>query len=184
MTESEMFHIPRWYAVQTRSNQEKIACKELSGRGLECFLPIYETAGRRKDRRVLLTRPLFPGYLFVRMPAADKMRVIVARSVVGVLCNRPVRDAVDDHQVACLQQNLAAKRAEPHKYLPIGRKVTIVSGPFVGLEGVLIQHRCAKNRVVVLLPAIMNAFSIEVEPGGVRESVDVKRDNQMQAAIC
>jgi transcription termination/antitermination protein NusG len=176
-----MIHTPCWYAVQTRSNQEKIACGQLLNRGLECMLPTYETVSQRKERRVMMTRPLFPGYLFVKMPAADKLRAMVASGVVSVLCNRPVWDAIDEHQVACLQKKQAIQDAEPHEYLPIGRKVTIVSGPFVGLEGVLIQHRSAKNRVVVSLPAIMSAFSIEVEPDGVRESVTM--NNSPQAAI-
>jgi transcription antitermination factor NusG len=116
------------------------------------------------------------------MPAADKLRAKVAPGVVNILCSRPVWDAVDERQVECLKQRVAARRVEPHKYLPIGQKVTIVSGPFVGLEGVLVQHRCAKNRLVVSLPAIVSAFSIEVEPDEVRESVGIDSCIQSQAA--
>lgn len=173
-----------WYAIHTRSNQEKITCEALSGRGFECFLPRYETVSQWKDRRVVIERPLFPGYLFARMPAAHKVKAMMAHGVVDVLCDRAGWDAIDEQQVQCLKDRLASHRVEPHAYLPVGSKVTIISGAFAGLEGVLIRHRFAKERVVVSLPAIVRSFSIEVEPGEVRASASMKAKTITRAAFC
>jgi len=184
MNNNSQIHTLCWYAVHTRSNQETIAHDSLSGRGFECFLPKYETVSQWKDRRVLIERPLFPGYLFARMPAAFKVKAMSAHGVVDVLCSRPGWDAIDELQVQCLRERLSTHKVEPHIYLPVGSKVTIVHGPFAGLEGVLIQHRYARDKVVVSLPAIVRSFSIEVMPGDVRESASMKITHITQAAFC
>jgi transcription antitermination factor NusG len=57
----------RWYAVHVRSNQERTTAAFVEGRGVEHFLPTYRTRSRRKDRRVMLERPLFKGYLFANI---------------------------------------------------------------------------------------------------------------------
>jgi transcription antitermination factor NusG len=184
MLNTSPIHTPCWYAIHTRSNQEKIACDALSGRGFACFLPKYETVSQWKDRRVLIERPLFPGYLFAWMPAAHKVKAMMAHGVVDVLCDRPCWDAINELHVQCLREKLSRGRTEPHCYLPVGSNVTIISGPFVGLEGTLIQHRYGRDRVVVSLPSIVRAFSIEVGPGEVRDTARMKASHITQAAFC
>lgn len=174
--------IPCWYAIHTRSNQEKIASEAIAGRGIECFLPSYEIVSHWKDRRRLLELPLFPGYLFARIPAAHKVKVAMVPSVVSVLCSRPVHDAVDEKHVACLQRHSVAKRVEPHAYLPVGRRVMIVRGLFAGLDGVLLQHR-STNTVVISLPSIIRAFSVEVNFEDVRDAASLGASTVTQDAL-
>src|SRR5713226_1269473 len=74
---------PRWYAVCTFSNHEKRVGDQLRERGVEHFLPLYESVRRWKDRRVQLQLPLFPGYVFVRMQVRDRLNAL---QVPGVVC--------------------------------------------------------------------------------------------------
>ena len=76
-----------WYAVHVRSNQERVAREYLEALGIELFLPTYREVSRRSDRRVILDRPLFSGYLFVRMDVEGPVRreVIQAPGVVNVI---------------------------------------------------------------------------------------------------
>jgi transcription antitermination factor NusG len=164
----DKIHIRCWYAAHTRSNHERTVYEALLARGIECFLPTYEAMSQWKDRRVLLTNPLFPGYLFARIPAADKLKLLTVPGVVSVLCNRPVYDAVDS-LVELLRREPAMRTAEPHKYLAVGQNVTIVRGLFAGMQGSLLQNR-NMHRVVICVPSIMRAFSVEVDRGDVRDS--------------
>src|SRR5260370_3562948 len=75
----------RWYAAYTRARHEKRAAEQLAGRGVECFLPQYESLRRWKDRRVRLALPLFPSYVFVRIPLAQRLRVLEVSSVVRLV---------------------------------------------------------------------------------------------------
>src|SRR5258708_8431319 len=58
----------RWYAAYTCANHEKRIAEQLHLRGVEFFLPLYDTVLRWKDRRMRMQFPLFPGYIFVHMP--------------------------------------------------------------------------------------------------------------------
>src|SRR5438445_110027 len=53
---------PRWYALSTFSNREKVVAEQLRGRAVDHFLPLYNSLRRWKDRRVQLQLPLFAGY--------------------------------------------------------------------------------------------------------------------------
>jgi len=55
-----------WWAVYTRHQHEKVVADMLATKGFEVFLPLYESTRRWKDRRMVLSLPLFPCYLFVR----------------------------------------------------------------------------------------------------------------------
>ena len=57
------------------NQHEKTVADVLSARGLEIFLPLYESLRRWKDREKLLTLPLFPGYVFVRGGHERRMQV-------------------------------------------------------------------------------------------------------------
>ena len=55
---------PRWFAVHTRHQHEKLVATALLSKGLEVFLPTYDAVHRWSDRNKRVTLPLFPGYLF------------------------------------------------------------------------------------------------------------------------
>lgn len=107
-----------WYAVHTRSNHEKAVADAFPCRGIECLLPTYEAMSQWKDRRVLLTHPLFPGYLFVHITAAEKLKVLTVPGVVSVLCKRPVHDAIDGTLIELLRNGSAMRNAQPHNFYP------------------------------------------------------------------
>ncbi len=168
MTEATSLNRPCWYAIHTRNNHEKRVADALAARSIECFLPTFETVSQWKDRRVKLECPLFPGYLFARIPAAGKGKVVTVPSVVNVLCDRGTYDALLDEQVDQLRAGLKHRRAEPHAYLNVGTQVEIVSGPFAGMSGIYIEESSV-GRVVISLPSIMRAFVVEVGIEDVRQ---------------
>ena len=56
----------QWYAVQTRSNFEKLVTRELSAKGIENYCPTLEELHQWADRKKAVHRPVFPGYVFAR----------------------------------------------------------------------------------------------------------------------
>jgi hypothetical protein len=65
-----------WYVAQTCARHEKRIAEQLNVRGIEHFLPLYEMVSQWKDRRVKLQLPLFPGYIFVRVPLQERLQVL------------------------------------------------------------------------------------------------------------
>jgi transcription antitermination factor NusG len=157
----------RWYAVYTCANFEKRVANELEARAIQHFLPLYSSVRRWKDRRVRLTLPLFPGYLFVRLALQDRLRLLQIPYVVRLIGFGRLPTALSDEEVRVIKCGLTGQLdVEPHPFLTVGRHVRIVKGPLAGLKGFL---RRKKNnfRFVVCVERIRSAFAVEVEAADV-----------------
>jgi transcription antitermination factor NusG len=157
----------QWYAVCTRSNHEKCTAAQLEQRSIEHFLPLYESVSKWKDRRKRLERPLFPGYLFVRIPLQERLRVLVTPGVVRLVGfdNRPA--ALPDQEIETLRNVLVhGAHSEPHPYLSVGRRLRITRGALAGMEGVLIRKK-GRVRLVLSIDLIRQSAMIEVDSADV-----------------
>ena len=154
--------IPQWYAAQTCANHERRVADQLAGRAIETLLPTYESVRPRSDRKVTLQRPLFSGYVFVRIPLVERMRVLEVRGVAQLVSfgGRPA--PLDEHEIAAITHMLGSGyRMEPHPYLSLGRRVRITSGPLRGLQGI-IERQKNRARFVVAIDLISRAIAVEV----------------------
>jgi transcription antitermination factor NusG len=154
---------PRWYVAQTCCHHEKRVAQQFASRGIEHFLPLYEKVSRWKDRRVRLQLPLFPGYIFVRMPLRERLRALEISSVACLVGFGGAATPMADFEMDALLKGLASQlRAEPHPYLKVGRRVQIKSGPLMGLEGILIRKK-GSLRFVVSVDLIQRSVATEVD---------------------
>jgi transcription antitermination factor NusG len=154
---------PRWYAAHTCANHEKRVAEQLAGRAVEYFLPLYTSVRRWKDRRVQLELPLFPGYLFVRMPLRNRLQVLEIPSVARFVSFNGIPAALPAEEIEALKKGLASGvRAEPHPFLTVGRRVRVKSGPLTGLEGIILRRK-NRLRLVISLDLIHCAAAVEVE---------------------
>lgn len=154
---------PEWFVAYTNSNYEKCVAAQLEQRSVEHFLPLYESVRRRKDRRVRLQLPLFPGYVFVRFDMRDRLRVLqipgVARLVGfnGLPC--PVPDSDVEALQMCMSRNV---NLEPYKFVQVGRRVRIGAGPLEGLEGIVIRKK-NRLRFIISLSLIHGSAAVTVD---------------------
>jgi transcription antitermination factor NusG len=159
---SEEYGRTGWYALHVRCNQEHAVARGLCCRGIPHFLPSYDSLRQWKDRRVKLQMPLFPGYLFVRIPIRDRMLVVTVPNVVALVGSGSSPTPVPQEQIDWIQRGIEHGHALPHEWLAVGRQVLIVQGPMAGLEGILVSQRNS-SRVVVALESITQAFAVEVD---------------------
>jgi transcription antitermination factor NusG len=153
----------RWYAAYTCANHEKRVAQQLERRCVDYFLPLYEAVRRWKDRRVRLQLPLFPSYVFVRITQRDRLRVLEIPSMVRLVGFNGLPTALPDDQIEAMRDVLARKlRAEPHPYLKAGSRVRITSGPFTGLEGILLR-RNGTFRVVLSIELIKRSIAVDLD---------------------
>jgi transcription antitermination factor NusG len=159
--------LPLWYAAYTCANHEKRVAEQLSVRSVEHFLPLYESVRRWKDRRVQLQLPLFPGYVFVRLALRDRLQVLEIPSVARLVGFNGVPTPLPEAEIEALKAGLeSGVRALPHPYLKVGRRVRITSGPFEGLEGVLIRKK-NELRFVISLDLIQRSILLDIEASSV-----------------
>ena len=180
MIPSEIFQpgIPEawpWWAVYTRHQHEKAVADMLSAKGFEVFLPLYESTRRWKDRRMVLSLPLFPCYLFVRGDLDRKLQVVTTPGIHMILCRGENVAVIPDQEIAAIQRAVDGRsRVEPHPFLKCGTRVRVIRGSLEGVEGILTRK---KNlyRLVLSVDMLAQSVSVEVhaddvEPSGADKS--------------
>src|SRR5580765_730663 len=166
-TGSQMF----WYAAYTSSRHEKTVAEHLRQREVECFLPLYETVRRWNNGRHRVQLPLFPSYVFVRMGVRDKLRVLQVPGLSQLVSFQGSPAVLPDAEIETLRSALAAGvPAQPYRYLSVGSRVEICTGPLQGMKGILLRHQ-GQFRVVLSVEMIMRSIVVEVEASDV-EALD------------
>jgi transcription antitermination factor NusG len=159
---------PRWYAVYTCANHERCTADQFRSRGIDHFLPQYESVRKWKDRKVRLSLPLFPGYVFVHLALQDRLSVLQVAGVVRLVGFNGQPTAVPAEDVARIREFLSQGfRAEPHPFLQIGRRVRVHSGPLAGMEGIILRRK-SRTRLVISFELIQRAMAVEVGEEGLR----------------
>jgi len=156
-----------------RSNFETVTTVALEGRGLETFLAVYpERSPAHSARRGSATgnpaindktRPLFPGYVFCRFDASNRLPVLCCTGVVNVVSFGGQPALVDEREIAALQAvQSAGLRAQPSAHLKSGRRVRIEAGPLRGMEGTITECR-DRFRLVLSITLLQRSVLVEVE---------------------
>jgi transcription antitermination factor NusG len=172
ITAGDMIHRPvlsdgaaesKWYAVYTCPRHEKRVVEQIERCRISCFLPLYRSVRRWKDRRKELELALFPGYVFVRIALPDRLRVLQLAGVVRFVSFNGHPEPVPDDEMESLMNGLkSGARVEPHPYLTVGRRVRIRCGPLARTQGILVRRR-DKFRVVLSLHLLMRSVGVEVD---------------------
>jgi transcription antitermination factor NusG len=156
-----------WYALYTRPRHEKTVALQVEERRISCFLPLYRSVRRWKDRRKELELALFPGYVFVRLALQDRLRVLQLPSAVCLVSFNGQPAPLPESEIEQLRQRLSRGGCvEPHPYLCVGRRVRVCGGPMQGLEGIIVRRK-DRCRVVFSLDLIMRSMAVEVDESDV-----------------
>lgn len=151
-----------WYALHTRSRHEKSIAARLHSQNMETFLPLHRSRHLWKNGvHATVDLPLFPCYLFARIRAHDRLRLLQTPGVIGFAATSARPTAIPDDEIESLRTATAKFIAEPHPYLNCGDRVRIVAGPMAGLEGILVRRK-QECRVVLSIEAIMRSVAVEV----------------------
>jgi transcription antitermination factor NusG len=121
---------------------------------------------------VRLQLPLFPGYLFVRVPLRDQIRVLQVPSVVRLVGFGEHPIALAENEIETLRKGLDGRWAQPHPYLSRGKRLRIKSGPLAGMDGILLRRK-GSFRVVLSIDLIKSSVAVEVDAADLMPSLSV-----------
>jgi transcriptional antiterminator NusG len=153
-----------WHVLHVYSNHEKRVAQHLAVRSVENYLPLYSERVKWTDRTVLVERPLFSGYVFVRFSAKSRLHVISIPGVLRVLGDEE-KDTVSCQELDRIRDGLATGLPiRPHPYASIGTRVRVRDGIFAGVEGVVTEFR-QQCKVIVTLSGARQSFSLELQLG-------------------
>lgn len=129
-----------WLAAYTRPRHEQQVRAYCEERGLEVFLPTYQSWRRWSDRKKLLALPLFPSYIFLRLTEADRRRAVQAPGLLWFVHNRLGPVQVNECELAAIRRLLTSGlQFDPLPGVQVGDEVEIVAGALRGCRGYLLR---------------------------------------------
>jgi transcription antitermination factor NusG len=152
-----------WCAVYTRHQHEKTIGEMLEAKGFEVFLPLYESTRRWKDRRKVISLPLFPCYVFVRGAHERRLPVLTTPGVHMIISRGERIATVPEEEIEAIRRIIDGQLSvEPHPFLRCGERVRVVRGSLQGVEGILTRK---KNlyRLVLSVDMLAQAVSVEID---------------------
>ena len=152
-----------WWAIYTRHQHEKTVAEILSAKGYEVFLPLYESMRRWKDRKKILSMPLFPCYVFLRGGFTRRLEIVATPGVHMILCRGERIATIPETEIETIRRTVEGRLSvEPHPFLKCGERVRVIRGSLEGVEGVLVRK---KNlyRLVISVEMLAQSASVEID---------------------
>jgi len=162
-----------WYVLRVRSQAERLVHVGLHHKQFEVLNPTYQALSIRRDRRKVLTRPIFNGYMFIRalLNPECHLEVLKTPGVVEILKSPSGPIPVPDDQVEnvrLLEKHVGACFFGTN--FEVGDSVFVREGPLTGLRGVI--DRLGRNKLHIHVDAISGSVMIDVEPHQVQLEKD------------
>jgi hypothetical protein len=157
----------RWWAVYTKSRQEKSLARQLLASEVPFYLPLVPKVSMIGGRRVKSHLPLFGSYLFLYATSDERMQTLATKRVAYMF------QATD---AAVITRDLRSVRTLIASGVPLtiegrltaGQRVRVKHGSLMGIEGVIVARR-GEDRLLVTVDFLQQGVSIlirdfQVEP--------------------
>ncbi len=156
-----------WWAIYTRHQHEKVVAEMLELKGLEVFLPLYQSVRRWKDRKKLLSLPLFPCYVFVRGSFNRRLQVVTTPGVHMILSHGERAAVIPEEEIDAIRRTVeSSSRVEPHPFLRCGERVRVTRGSLEGVEGILVRKK-SLYRLVLSVNMLAQSVAVEIDASDV-----------------
>jgi transcriptional antiterminator RfaH len=142
-----------WFILQFKPNSHHQAAKNLNRQGFKTFIPLHKTISRKASRFINTTKPLFPGYMFIRFDRAESewhkinntygvSRLVTFNSILKPMPTRFI-------------DNLMKQYDTSGKLLPIkkfrkGDQVKVLEGPFTDFIAIVETYE-TDQRIWILM---------------------------------
>lgn len=160
-------HLPEdgtlWYALHVRTRFEKVVARNLRGKGYEEFLPVYKRTNKWSDRVKEIELPLFPGYVFCKFNAQDRLPILTVPGVNAIVGIGKSLLPVEESELNAVRAVLkSGMYCEPWPYVEVGQRVRVEYGPLAGTEGLVTMIKNS-YRLVVSVDMLQRSVAVEVD---------------------
>jgi transcriptional antiterminator NusG len=151
-----------WWVAHTRARFEKVFAWDMLERGIGYFLPMREKVTFSGGRKRHVMMPLFTSYVFFCGKEEDRYFAMTTNRLCQAI------EVVDQHglieELASIEKALLSKGIiDCYPQLPVGARSRIISGPMMGTEGVVIERKDEKARMVLEVTILGQGALIEVD---------------------
>ena len=153
----------KWYAIYTKSRNEKKVNTRLRESGIETFLPQQKVLKQWTDRKKWVEEPLFRSYLFVLISPDEYYKVLSVSGVVKYIIFEGKAVPVPEQQILAIKQFLSNEEDQfiSSESFNIGDKVEIFRGTLKGLLGNLVNLQ-GKQKVRIEIESIGQSIMLTI----------------------
>ena len=149
-----------WLVCHTKPRCEKKFAALMTAEKFEHYLPVYDSVRKYGAQTKRFTKPLFPGYVFAKIPAEKKARIyqqdLLARAIIVEDEAGFLRQLEDVRKIVASGFELSVM-----PLLTKGRRVKIVGGPLHGLEG-FVDNPASPQGVVISVDVLQQGLLVKV----------------------
>jgi transcriptional antiterminator RfaH len=169
-----------WYAIYTKSRNEKRVSELLSQQGIENYLPLMKKIRIWSDRKKTVEMPLFSSYIFVNIDEKEYYECLKTQGVVKFVSFERKRVAVPSFQIEAIRKFVeTGEELIPNEGdFTIGKRVKVIRGGMKGLEGRL-SEVLGKQRVKVEIESIQQSLFLQI-PLGSLEIIGEERGEEVK----
>ena len=168
----------QWYVVNTYSGHENKVKEKLEMRAesmgfkdniFRIIVPEETVKETMKDGSIKeKKKKMFPGYILVEMIMTDEAWYIVRNTpgvtgFIGSSGKGAKPTPLKPQEIDKILANMGMTRMDVDKELTVGTKVTIVDGPFKGMDGTISTLDIENSRLTVLIDLFGQETPVEVE---------------------
>jgi len=151
----------RWWAIYTKSRQEKSLARQLLGMEVPFYLPLIPKTNLIRGRKFTSQIPLFGNYMFLFATEEERIKALATERIVQLLPSPPGQEIAQDLQnVRALIQAGAPLTLESR--LAVGRRVRVKSGALMGMEGIIMSRR-GEDRLLVGVRFLQQGVSVLIQ---------------------
>jgi transcriptional antiterminator RfaH len=156
-----------WYCLHTKPLKEAHVASYCTAQlDLQTYFPRVRQYRVIRRQRRLVTRPLFPRYLFCRFDSATLYRAVrYAPEILDIVSSGSTPTIVPDNLIENLQ-SWAGDEVDIFTLQPtfkIGDEVEVTDGPLQGFSGRILKESEESARVVILLSFLQNGAHLSVD---------------------
>lgn len=149
-----------WLVCHTKPRCEKKFSALMKAEKFEHYLPLIESIRKYAAQTKRFTKPLFPSYVFAKVPREKKARIyqqdLLARAIVVEDEENFLRQLADVKTIVASGFELSVM-----PLLTKGRRVKIVGGPLHGVEG-FIDNPAQPQGIVIAIDVLQQGLLVKV----------------------
>ena len=165
----------RWWVLHTKPRREKKIANYALKHNIQYYLPLKESVRKYKYRKVKFSKPLFPGYIFVKTTDSERNKLIVTGHVVNFMKVYSEKKLIED--LRNIYFGVDKKQdVENHPYLEKGYYVEFKSGPLKGVRGI-VKSKDKLDQVVLQVRILHQAVSVKSDPSNLKLLSETKEND-------
>ncbi len=141
----------QWFALYTKSRNEKKIYTQLVNQGIECFLPLETKLKQWSDRKKKVEEPMIKSYVFVKSSEKEYYDILNTPGAVRYVTFEGKAASIPDWQIQAMRKML--EHDAPHSFssesFKKGELVRITDGPLSGYSGEVVHDSEGNKKVII-----------------------------------